>query len=323
MSETTRQNINQASAACQMAAWKFGTLWCDFMHDSPMWPIHGEYECRICGRRYGVPWGGATLARASAKLIAAEPARIRREGVPSFRSASLSLVITLLVLLASPLRAADEAMVDSTSQAARAFARYTARLQQESPWTLETVEIDASLPKLGKQGRLRAIRRLLPFGRPEYQVLEIVGDQTVRQQVIVRYLSEDVRAAAIPASSVAMTLTNYKFRYKGEVNTGGNIAYAFLITPRKKREGLIKGELWLDAETGAVVRQSGYLVKKPSVFVKRVDVTRETILHDGVAEVRVTHLSVDTRLIGRAELIIHERLRAISYTGLALNIAER
>src|SRR5207244_11392216 len=112
--------------------------------------------------------------------------------------------------------------------------------------------------------------------------------------------------AAIPASSVAITLANYKFRYKGAVKTGGTIAYGFLITPRKKREGLIKGELWLDGETGAVVRQSGYLVKKPSIFVKRVDVTRETAFRVGIAEMRITHLSVYTRLVGRDQLIIYD-----------------
>jgi hypothetical protein len=31
-------------------------LWCDFMHDAPMWPMHGHYECRTCGRRFEVPW---------------------------------------------------------------------------------------------------------------------------------------------------------------------------------------------------------------------------------------------------------------------------
>jgi len=322
MPEMSSQNTDQASAAGQTAAWEFGALWCDFMHDAPMWPIHGEYECRICGRRYSVPWAGDRLP-APAKLIAAAPARIHRAGVPSFRSASLLLILTLALLLASPVQAANEPGVDSTGRAAMAFARYIVGLEQERPWSLETVEIDASLPKLEKEGRLRAIRRLLPLGRPEYQVLEIAGDQTVKQQVIVRYLSAEVQAAAIPASSVAITLANYKFHYKGAVNTGGTIAYAFLITPRKKREGLIKGVLWLDGETGAVVRQSGYLVKKPSIFVKRVNVTRETAFHDGIAEMRVTHLSVDTRLVGRAQLIIHERPCATPDSGPALSIAER
>jgi hypothetical protein len=122
------------------------------------------------------------------------------------------------------------------------------------------------------QGTLRAIRRLL-LGKPEYQVLELEGDKTVRQPVILRYLSAQMQTALMPASSVAITPANYSFSYKGPVEIAGALAYSFTIKPRKKREGLIKGELWLDGETGAVVRQSGYLIKKPSIFVKRVTLT--------------------------------------------------
>ena len=35
---------------------KLGTAWCVLMHDSPMWPIHRNYQCRSCGRRYPIPW---------------------------------------------------------------------------------------------------------------------------------------------------------------------------------------------------------------------------------------------------------------------------
>ena len=31
-------------------------VWCVVAHDSPMWPIHGHYECRVCGREYPVAW---------------------------------------------------------------------------------------------------------------------------------------------------------------------------------------------------------------------------------------------------------------------------
>jgi hypothetical protein len=34
----------------------FGGLWCRFMHTEPMWPSHGQYECRTCGRRFQVCW---------------------------------------------------------------------------------------------------------------------------------------------------------------------------------------------------------------------------------------------------------------------------
>ena len=33
-----------------------GTFWCRHFHTAVMWPIHGEYECRSCGRRHSVPW---------------------------------------------------------------------------------------------------------------------------------------------------------------------------------------------------------------------------------------------------------------------------
>src|ERR1039457_4585375 len=188
-----------------------------------------------------------------------------------------------------------------------ALARYVAGLERNQPWSSETVEIEASLPKLKEQGRLRAIRRLLPFGKPEYQVFELNGSRTVKQQVIARYLSAEIQAAGMTPSAVAVTPANYQFRYAGPVESEGSLLYVFQIAPRQKRDGLIKGMIWIDAETGTAVRVSGYLVKRPSIFVKRVDVTRETSLHDGVAESRVTHLALDTRLVGRAELTIHER----------------
>jgi hypothetical protein len=31
-------------------------LWCRLMHTAPMWPSHGQYECRTCGRRRRVCW---------------------------------------------------------------------------------------------------------------------------------------------------------------------------------------------------------------------------------------------------------------------------
>ena len=30
--------------------------WCKLMHKNPMWPSHGQYECRTCGRRHQVCW---------------------------------------------------------------------------------------------------------------------------------------------------------------------------------------------------------------------------------------------------------------------------
>ena len=126
----------------------------------------------------------------------------------------------------------------------------------------------------------------------------------VKQQVIARYLTAEKQAAEIPASSVAIMPANYKFRYVA--TSGGTPVHAFQITPRKKRRGLIKGELWIDGATGLAVHEAGYLVKRPSIFIRRLKITRDVSLRDGAPYLRTTHLDIDTRLVGRAELTIIE-----------------
>ena len=32
--------------------WRIGAIWCKLTHQSLMWPAHGHYQCRRCGRRY-------------------------------------------------------------------------------------------------------------------------------------------------------------------------------------------------------------------------------------------------------------------------------
>ena len=145
------------------------------------------------------------------------------------------------------------------------------------------------------------------MGHPDYKVLEIAGDATVKNQVIVRYISADEKATELAASSVAPTPTNYKIHYAGSVWLGNRLTYVFRMVPRKKREGLINGVLWLDSETGIAVRESGYLAKSPSVFVKRINLTRANELHNGTIAERITHVSVEMRVIGRAQLIVVER----------------
>jgi hypothetical protein len=76
MLEKATQDFDKPVATLREAASKLGAMWCGFMHDSPMWPIHGQYQCRACGRHYPVPWFGDGLLPARRKLIGAETSRI-------------------------------------------------------------------------------------------------------------------------------------------------------------------------------------------------------------------------------------------------------
>jgi hypothetical protein len=202
--------------------------------------------------------------------------------------------------------AGENTIVTSRPRAAVALARFMANQPPDGGTPVETIEIEASLPKLNKSGRLYAIRRIISARHPKYQVLEISGDSMVKQQLIARYLQADQRAVELGNESAAITPANYKFHYVGAIQVRDDLAYAFRIIPHNKTQGLINGVLWIDGETGIAVRLSGYLVKNPSMFLRRVNLTREASLRAGIVETRITHLLIDTRLVGSARLIVIE-----------------
>lgn len=57
---------------------RWGIWWCRAMHDAPMWPIRGHYQCRSCGRTFSVPWAGEPPAGPVRIRIRPEPRVARR-----------------------------------------------------------------------------------------------------------------------------------------------------------------------------------------------------------------------------------------------------
>jgi hypothetical protein len=131
------------------------------------------------------------------------------------------------------------------------------------------IEIAASLPKLKKHGKLLALRRVSALGRITYEKLRFEGDGTVKKQIINRYLSAEAEAQEDQSFSIALTPENYKFKYKGKTRLEGRDTHLFEVSPKHKRQGLFQGRVWIDAATFLRVQESGYLVKSPSVLLKR------------------------------------------------------
>ena len=166
------------------------------------------------------------------------------------------------------------------------------------------VEIEAQLPKLKKHGRLHALRRISGLGRITYEALRFEGDGSVKRNVIARYLTAETEAQRSQSPDLAVTPANYRFKYKGEVQSGDRHAYIFEVSPRRRRVGLYKGEVWIDATTYLRVREAGRFVKSPSIFLKKIAFVREYAIRDGVSVPRHIATTVDTRLVGRAELTV-------------------
>jgi hypothetical protein len=202
------------------------------------------------------------------------------------------------------LSAAPEDTPDAVVQNYAAASQEQARVMQGA--TME-VEIEASLPKLKKHGRLRALRRISRLGRITYEALHFEGDNTIKTNVIARYLAAETQSQSTEPDALAVTPANYKFKYKGLAQNGDSNVQVFAVTPRHKKVGLFKGEIWIDANTYLRVRESGRLVKNPSIFLKKIEFVREYEIRDGVSVPLQIHSVVETRLVGPAELTINFR----------------
>ena len=216
----------------------------------------------------------------------------------------------LLFLLAvglSPVYA-EAVLADKPPQVSQqVLARYFAAVNTQLPRT-RGVEMDmnftAKLPRMKKEGVMLARRLVSSLGKISFMVKSFSGDNTVKNYVIAKYMAGEVDLAE-NSMDAGINPKNYKFKYKRSEPFNGRQVHIFELNPRKKQLGLFKGELWIDDETALPVRETGRLVKSPSVFLKKVDFTRTYAVVNGAAIPERVESVVETRIAGKAELDIH------------------
>ena len=213
------------------------------------------------------------------------------------------MVRTVLIVLCLAGLAWAEPVVQEPKSIVSQYVAASKAQQGRRPAVSMFVDIAAKVPKLGKYGHLRALRHVSSLGRITYQALSFEGDRAVKNNVIARYLSAEVQSAA-SSDSTAITPDNYKFKFKGRQEAGERGVYCFLVTPRKKAPGMFRGELWVDSETYLPVRESGRLVKNPSILLRKVEFVREYAIKDGMSVPHRMESVVETRLVGSAQLTV-------------------
>jgi hypothetical protein len=166
-----------------------------------------------------------------------------------------------------------------------------------------TVQIDASLPNLRKQGSMSGLKVVSRTGQTVYRGLRFTGDNLIKSAVIARFLANEAKRPGQVAGA-DITRQNYSFAYDRTSEYNGITAYVFRVKPLAKRVGLFRGELWIDANTANPLRLWGDFVKSPSIFVRNFRFVQD---YQGIAHcfhpLRLL-LTVDTRIAGRAEMAV-------------------
>lgn len=253
------------------------------------------------------PWQPLFSAKLLNRLQMSLAYRLLASGISSIAVKRFVSNLTLFALLAPALPgmllveesddASTTAIIDRYLQATRG---HTDDLRGASM----EVEISAKIPKLKENGTLQALRKISKVGQITYKFLNFKGDNTVKNQVIVRYLQAESQSQG--DSNIAITPENYKFKYRGQKHTStGQQAHVFQLSPKKKKVGLFKGELWLDTGSYLPLLEKGRLVKNPSIFLKKVDFERAFAIRGGYSVPSHIVSTIDMRLIGKVELNIN------------------
>ena len=131
-----------------------------------------------------------------------------------------------------------------------------------------------------------------------FVVLEESGAALIRRRVFLPALEAEREAHAPDAAARgALTLGNYAFAPNGATDDG---LMRIDIHARRKDTLLIDGSILVTQAEGDLVRLEGLLVKKPSLWTRRVEVTRSYARIVG-ARVPVAMASVaDVLIVGRS-----------------------
>jgi hypothetical protein len=168
--------------------------------------------------------------------------------------------------------------------------------------------VRAELPQTSQQGEFELQRHFSAPHTLEFTPLHFTGDGFVKSNVITRLLQSEVdHVKQDDSASTAITDTNYKFSYRGSGMQNGRLVHVFQVKPRKKRVGLFKGKIFLDAYTGSLVRVEGSVVKSPSFFVRKIEFAQDYADVGNFTFPIHIHSDAVARVIGRTIVDIYHR----------------
>jgi len=244
----------------------------------------------IVGSVFSGVSAGQTLSHAGA-IMPAAAASAYGEGAPSFAVVDVSIP-DLPPAVSRPRMSAELAL--ETFQK-----RSTHQTQELAGYSAATV-IRAELPRSSQHGELELERRYNVPRTLTFKALHYIGDGFVKTNVIARLLQSEVDHVQKDDPAVtAIRPENYKFSHKSTTQIAGRLVHVYQIKPRKKRPGLFKGHIYLDASTGALVRAEGRVVKSPSLFVNKIDFVQDYAEVNGFTLPTHIHSEAKAALVGR------------------------
>lgn len=161
--------------------------------------------------------------------------------------------------------------LSATGSAEQGFERVLAKSNTVAPPPYRAFRrLEGGVTGSDRRGWLEAWTEYQPGRGFTFEVIREGGSEYVRKKILRRMLTTEQQLIAHGKRlRASLESTNYAFEDGGMADGG---LRRILLMPVKKSDGLIKGSLLLEPESGLVAKIQGRLVKSPSFWVRDVDV---------------------------------------------------
>jgi hypothetical protein len=182
--------------------------------------------------------------------------------------------------------------------------------------------VSAELPDTAQQGEYELIANYTAMPRSlSYSSVHFEGDRFVKSNVILKLLQSEVdHVRKGDDGATAISEQNYKFAYKGIEQIHGHEAHVFHLKPRHKVTGLFKGRIFLDANTGSMLRMEGTIVKSPSFFVRDISFVQDFEDVQGFTLPSELHTWARARIVGHTVVNVIHRSYKLRFTSESAHI---
>ncbi len=193
--------------------------------------------------------------------------------------------------------------------------RSSQQAAQLSSYSALTV-VHAELPDSSQQGEFELQRKYEAPHTLLFTPVHYSGDGFVKNNVITRLLQSEVdHVQKDDPTLTAISPANYKFSYKGANRIDDRLVHVYQLKPHKRRIGLFKGRIYLDAHTGALVRAEGTVVKSPSFFIKHIEFWQDYADVESFTLPVHIHTEAKARIVGRTIVdIVHRDYQPVTVT---------
>ena len=206
-----------------------------------------------------------------------------------------TFLAALICLLAAVAVAQANATPDSRTIVDRML-----RAQQENKAKVRPFTVKRDYQLLDKQAQQKAQVvaniTVLPPDSKQYNIESSSGG--MGEKVLRDVLSKETESPR-DAQRKELSLENYDFQLLGEETLDGQRCFLLSMNPRREEKDLLRGKLWVDAETYNIRRVEGTPAKNPSWWLHNLHILMSFAEVDGMWLRTFTHAVADVRFKGK------------------------